>query len=90
LRRSDDSLAIRRFVRSRRVRSTITAKGQTAVPRQVLERIGAGRGTRLVWHVIPNGSLIVRAKTRSLLDLGGSLKAPDGKRVAIKDMNGWR
>ena len=70
--------------------STVTSKGQTTVPREVRERIGADPGTRLVWHVMPNGSLIVRAKTGSLLDLAGSLKAPDGKRVAIEDMNGWR
>ena len=70
--------------------STITAKGQTTVPRQVREQIGAGPGTRLEWHVTPSGSLIVRAKTRSLLDLAGSLKSPDGKRVPLKDLNGWR
>jgi AbrB family looped-hinge helix DNA binding protein len=70
--------------------STITAKGQTTVPRQVRERIGAGPGTRLVWHVMPDGGLIVRAKTRSVLDLAGSLKAPKGKRVPIEAMNAWR
>jgi AbrB family looped-hinge helix DNA binding protein len=70
--------------------STITAKGQTTVPRQVREQLGAGPGTRLVWHVMPDGSLIVRAKTLSILDLAGTLKAPKGKRVSIKDMNAWR
>ena len=70
--------------------STITAKGQTTVPLQVRESIGATAGTRLVWHVMPDGSLIVRAKTRSILDLAGRLKPPKGKRVAIKDMNAWR
>ncbi len=70
--------------------STITAKGQTTVPRQVREQLGVGPGTRLVWHVMPNGTLLVRAKTRSLLDLAGSLRSPDGKRVPIADMNGWR
>ena len=70
--------------------STITAKGQTTVPRQVREQLGAGPGTRLVWHVMPDGSLIVRAKTLSVLDLAGSLKAPKGKRVSIEDMNAWR
>ena len=54
--------------------STITAKGQTTVPLQVRESIGATPGTRLVWHVMPDGSLIVRAKTRSILDLAGRLK----------------
>ena len=70
--------------------STITAKGQTTVPRAVRERLGAGPGTRLEWHVTPNGTLIVRAKTRSLLDLAGSLKSPDGKPVPVEDLNGWR
>jgi AbrB family looped-hinge helix DNA binding protein len=72
------------------VESTITAKGQTTVPRQVRDLIGAGPGTRLVWHVMPDGGLIVRAKTRSVLELAGSLKAPRGKRVPIEAMNAWR
>ena len=70
--------------------STITAKGQTTVPRQVREKLGVGPGTRLVWHVMPNGSLIVRAKTRSLLDLAGSLQSPDGECVPVEDLKGWR
>ena len=70
--------------------STITAKGQTTVPRQVREQLGVGPGTRLTWHVMPDGSLIVRAKTLSILDLAGSLKVPKGKRVSIADMNAWR
>ena len=70
--------------------STITAKGQTTVPRQVREQLGAGPGTRLVWHVMPDGILIVRAKTLSVLDLAGSLKSPKGKRVSTEDMNAWR
>ena len=70
--------------------STITAKGQTTVPRQVRERLGAGPGTRLVWHVLPDGRLIVRAKTHSLIDLAGSLKSSKKKPVPIDDMNPWR
>lgn len=45
--------------------STIAAKGRTTVPQQVREQIDAGPGTRLVWHVMPGGSVIVRAKTHS-------------------------
>ncbi len=54
--------------------STITAKGQTTVPAEVRERIKAVPGTRLVWHVMPDGSVIVRAKTQSILDLAGMLE----------------
>jgi AbrB family looped-hinge helix DNA binding protein len=70
--------------------STITAKGQTTVPLEVRNSIGAAPGARLVWHVMPDGSVIVRAKSKSILDLAGMLKAPKGKRVAIADMNAWR
>ena len=73
--------------------STLTIKGQTTVPMQIRERIGAVAGTRLVWHAMPDGSVVVRAKARSVLDLAGSLKAPRGKRgkrVTIADMNPWR
>ena len=70
--------------------STITAKGQTTVPRQVREQIGAVPGTRLVWHVMPDGSLIVRAKTHSILALKGMLSSPKKKPVAVADMNPWR
>lgn len=70
--------------------STITAKGQTTVPAAIRERIGAMPGTRLAWHVMPDGSIVVRAKTKALLDLAGSLHAPRNKRVPIDAMNAWR
>lgn len=70
--------------------STLTAKGQTTVPQMIRDSIGATPGTRLVWHVTPDGAVIVRAKTKSVLDLAGSLKPPKRKHVAIEDMNAWR
>jgi AbrB family looped-hinge helix DNA binding protein len=70
--------------------STITAKGQTTVPAEVRDRVRAVPGTRLVWTVTPDGTIIVRAKTKSILGLAGVLKAPKGKHVAVKDMNAWR
>lgn len=69
--------------------STITAKGQTTVPAEVRDRIKAAPGTRLVWHVMPDGSVVVRAKTHSILDLAGMLKPPARKAVKIEDMNAW-
>ena len=57
-----------------RTESTITAKGQTTVPVQIRDRIGATSGTRLAWHVLPDGGVMVRAKTRYILDLAVSLK----------------
>ena len=70
--------------------STITAKGQTTVPADVRALVRASTGTRLVWTVTSDGTIIVRAKSKSILDMAGMLKAPKGKRVAVEDMNPWR
>jgi hypothetical protein len=39
---------------------------------------------------MPDGTIIVRAKTKSILDMAGMLKAPKGRRVSVDDMNPWR
>ncbi|MEJ7138118.1 AbrB/MazE/SpoVT family DNA-binding domain-containing protein [Amphibiibacter pelophylacis] len=70
--------------------STITAKGQTTVPADVRALVQAKPGTKLVWSVTPDGTIIVRAKTKSILDMAGMLKARKGRRVAVEDMNAWR
>ncbi len=70
--------------------STVTAKGQTTVPAEIRALVQAKPGTRLVWSVMPDGTIIVRAKTKSILDMAGMLKAHKGKRVKVDDMNPWR
>jgi AbrB family looped-hinge helix DNA binding protein len=70
--------------------STITAKGQTTVPADVRALVQAKPGTKLVWSVTLDGTIIVRAKSNSILDMAGMLKAKNGKRVAVEDMNAWR
>ena len=70
--------------------STITSKGQTTVPADIRALVNAGPGTRLVWSLAPDGTILVRAKTRSILDLAGQIDAPKGRRVSVADMNPWR
>ena len=42
--------------------SPLAADGRTTVPQEIRELIGAGPGTRLVWHVMTGGAAIVRAE----------------------------
>lgn len=70
--------------------STISSKGQTTVPADIRALVHAKPGTRLVWSVMPDGTIIVRAKTRSILDMAGLLDAPKAQRVNVEDMNPWR
>ena len=70
--------------------STITAKGQTTVPADVRALVKATQGTRLVWSVTPDGTIVVRAKTKSILDMAGMLKPPKETHVTVDQMNPWR
>ena len=69
--------------------STINAKGQTTVPAEIRKRSGVTPGTRLVWHAFADGTIIVRAKTRTILETKGLLQASAGLHVFIEDMTGW-
>jgi antitoxin PrlF len=70
--------------------STITAKGQTTVPAEVRALVNAEAGTKLVWAVTPDGTIVVRAKTKSILDMAGMLKPAKGTHVPVERMNAWR
>jgi AbrB family looped-hinge helix DNA binding protein len=70
--------------------STITAKGQTTVPADIRAFVDAKPGTRMVWSAMRDGTIVVRAKTKSILDMASMLKAPKGKHAGVDDMNPWR
>ena len=40
--------------------------------------------------VMPGGRILVRAKTKSILDMAGIIKPPEGNHVPIEDMDVWR
>jgi len=70
--------------------STIDSEGQTTVPQPIRDALHTEAGTKLQWNLMPDGTITVRAKTKSILDLAGILKASSGKSVSIQDMNAWR
>lgn len=70
--------------------STMTVKGQTTVPQPIRDALHTQPGSRLTWNLMPDGAVIVRAKTKSILDLAGMLKCSSGKKVSIEEMNPWR
>jgi antitoxin PrlF len=68
--------------------SIVNSKGQTMVPASVRASLNVQPGTCLCWHVILDGTVIVRVKSKSICDLAGSVKTD--KHVDIEDMNPWR
>jgi antitoxin PrlF len=67
--------------------ATITSKGQITIPADVRKAMGLSTGERVVFTRLDDGSTLMRAKTRSVLELKGMLKPARGARkLAIADM----
>ena len=67
--------------------ATLTAKGQTTIPREIRDRLGLEAGDKLVFTMLSDGTVVMRAKTRRLLDLAGSLTRPGQPSISIEQMN---
>jgi AbrB family looped-hinge helix DNA binding protein len=65
--------------------ATITSKGQTTIPKEVREALALQSQDRLTFTVLPDGTVIMRAKKRSLGDLVG-LAGYEGPAIAAQDM----
>lgn len=70
--------------------ATLTAKGQTTIPKEIRERLGLEPGDKLTFTALSDGTVVMRAKTRKLLDLAGSLTRPDQPSVSINEMKPFR
>ena len=64
--------------------STVTLKGQTTVPQPIRDAMHVQPGTKLPSTLMPDGTIIVRAKTKSLLDLASMLKRQRARRCVSK------
>jgi AbrB family looped-hinge helix DNA binding protein len=72
--------------------ATVTSKGQVTIPKDVRDALHLRQGTQIVFVVQPDGSVLLRPKTRDLKDMIGMLKAK--RHVTIEEMNetiarGW-
>ncbi|RZI56688.1 MAG: AbrB family transcriptional regulator [Rubrivivax sp.] len=68
----------------------LSEQGTLQVPEAILKELDAKPGTLFVWYTRGDGTLYVRAKTKTLKDLMGMLKPRNGKTVSIEEMNPFR
>ena len=70
--------------------ATLTSKGQTTIPKDIRDALGLKPKDRIHYTLMPDGTVIMRAKTRSILELQGLLHDPERKTVTIEEMRAWR
>jgi antitoxin PrlF len=63
--------------------ATLTSKGQTTIPKEIRDSMGLKPGDRMTFTLMPDGTVVMRVKTKSVMDLAGLLRKKGRKRVAI-------
>jgi AbrB family looped-hinge helix DNA binding protein len=68
--------------------SRITRSGQVTIPADIRKALGLTAGDRVVFTQAEDGTIVLRAKRRSILDLEGLLKTSKAKhRIPIGELN---
>lgn len=66
--------------------ATVTSKGQVTIPSDIRQLMGLNAQDKLSFTPMPDGTVVLRAKNRSIFGLKGMLKPASGTKVAIDEM----
>ena len=66
--------------------ATLTSKGQITIPADIRKSMSIGPKDRLTFTTMPDGTVVMRAKTKSIKELRGMLKPQHVVRISISDM----
>ena len=64
--------------------ATLTSKGQITIPRGIRDSLGLKPGDRMTFTQMPDGTVVMRVKSKSVMDLAGLLRKKGRKPVAIE------
>jgi antitoxin PrlF len=68
--------------------ATVTSKGQITIPAEIRKALGLDAGERVVFTQLSDGTTVMRAKKRSIVELRGLLEPLSGRKrkVATGDL----
>ena len=66
--------------------ATLTSKGQVTIPVHIRRTLGLNTHDKLTFTPMPDGTVVMRAKTKPLMDLKGMLKPTPVTHISIEDM----
>jgi antitoxin PrlF len=69
--------------------ATVTSKGQTTIPKDVRDGLNLQPQDKLQFTLLPDGTVIMRAKKRTLPELMG-ITGYKGPKISLRQMKGSR
>jgi len=67
--------------------ATLTSKGQTTIPKEIRESLGMKAGDRMTFTLMPDGTVVMRVKNKSITQLAGMLHKKGRKPVPIEQLS---
>ena len=67
--------------------STLTSKGQTTVPKAIRESLRLKPGDRITFTPMPDGTVLMRVKNKSVMSLAGSLRRRGRKALRVDELS---
>ena len=70
-----------------RAYATLTSKGQTTIPKEIRDGLGMKPGDRISFTLMPDGTVIMLVKRKSVMELAGVLHTKGRKSVPIEQLS---
>lgn len=67
--------------------ATLTSKGQTTIPKEIRDSLGMKAGDRMTFTLMPDATVVMRVKSKSITDLAGLLHKKGRKTVPVEQLS---
>lgn len=64
--------------------STLTTKGQTTIPKDIRDSLGMKPGDRMTFTMLPDGTVLMRVKNKSVMNVAGRLRRKGQKALPVE------
>lgn len=67
--------------------ATLTSKGQTTIPKEIRDSLAMKAGDRMTFTLMPDGTVVMRVKSRSVAELAGALHRKGRKSLPVRQLS---
>jgi AbrB family looped-hinge helix DNA binding protein len=67
--------------------ATLTSKGQTTIPKAIRDSLSMKTGDRMTFTLMPDSTVVMRVKSKSITELAGTLHQKGRKPVPIEQLS---
>lgn len=69
------------------IEATLTSKGQTTIPKEIRDSLHMKAGDRITFTLMPDATVVMRLKSKSLTELAGTLHKKGRKPVPVGQLS---